>query len=189
MTRTLKCYYNIDRGAWCNTNGGLIPERLYPFVNLWETPRFVIGLVDSTDAITISPGATFSATLTDKKGNTIATPSEPNMAEVENGYESLSLIFSLATQEALDLLGENYREKLRLNLFLEYPSSGYVIDFSAPITLCNVFKEDAIPVPIGKESQYRVNPIDGGTDIWDYGLEQWMRGVLENGVLTYYPAP
>jgi hypothetical protein len=38
-------------------------------------------------------------------------------------------------------------------------------------------------------SQYRINPTDGGTDIWDYGAEAWMRGILENGVLSYYPAP
>ena len=189
MTRVIKCHYNLSRRGWCNADGALLPERQYPYVNLWETPCFILGLYNDDVLPIENGGVSFSASLTDRAGFPVAALSQLEMCTAESEEGMLSLAFNLNTEEAVRALGNKSRAPLLLNVFVEYPSSNATINLSAPVTLCLVHKADETPVPMDVSSQYRVNPIDGGTDIWDYGIEQWMRGVLENGVLSYYKAP
>ena len=195
MVRNINCYYNLARRGWCTAAGGLLPERQYPHVNLWETPRFNIQLINGDELPIPEDGLVFTATLTDTDDNIIAVPSETEMSAipVEDGpsisYDTIFIVFNISTVSALALVDTEGRADLSLNLFLDYSEEGESVSIAAPVILYKVFKADATPVPVPVNSQYRINPTDGGTDIWDYGREEWMRGVLENGVLSYYPAP
>lgn len=195
MVRNINCYYNLARRGWCTASGGLLPERQYPYVNLWETPKFNIKLVNGDELPIPEDGLVFTATLTDTDDNIIAVPSETEMSAipVEDGpsisYDTISIVFNISTIPALSLVDTEGRADLSLNLFLDYSGNGESVSIAAPVVLHKVFKDTTAPIPVATNSQYRINPTDGGTDIWDYGREEWMRGVLENGVLSYYPAP
>lgn len=201
MVRNINCYYNLARRGWCTASGGLIPERQYPHVNLWETPRFNIKFINDDELPITADGLAFTATLTDTDDNIIAVPSETEMSEIETdpveegeeapavNYDTISIVFNISTVPALALVDTEGRADLWLNLFLDYSGEGESVSIAAPVILYKVFKATAVPTPVPINSQYRINPTDGGTDIWDYGREEWMRGVLENGVLSYYPAP
>jgi len=195
MVRNINCYYNLARRGWCTAAGGLLRERQYPYVNLWETPTFNIKLINGDELPIPEDGLVFTATLTDTDDNIIAVPSETEMSEIpiEDGpsisYDTISIVFNIATIPALSLVDTAGRADLSLNLFLDYSGNGGSVSIAAPVVLYKVFKDTIAPIPVSTNSQYRINSTDGGTDIWDYGREEWMRGVLENGVLSYYPAP
>lgn len=192
--RLINTYYDIDRNRWCGSSATPLLERFYPWFNTYETPVFVINLINAdADPVEIPLNSTFSLSITDADYTPIATPTiggvnqEEDYEDVdpENGIFSFRMNF--ATQEAIDLM-EDFRHMLvYVNLNITDTSSN-VINFSAPSVLNKVYKSDVI-IPISPSSQYRINPNDGATDIWDYGTSSWMRAVLVNGVLNYYEAP
>ena len=90
MTRTIDCYYNLARRVWCNRAGGTIPERQWPYVNLWETPKFVIGLLDDDLLELDGNGIVFTTNLLDLDNNIIATVS--SVAVSQAGKDERRLI-------------------------------------------------------------------------------------------------
>lgn len=192
--RTITNYYNVYKQQWVTGDGTPLLERNWPILNLWETPTLGIHILeDEMQNIVIPEGATFTIAFTDAYDNTIAAPVEGTVNN-EEYYEDanpelgiFSFMTALDSQEAYDLVQKFRIEKLYLNLAISSDSTAITI--WAPYYLHRVVKPNAIPLPLARNTQYRLNPIDSGTDIWDYGFNRWMRPVLENGVLNYYEAP
>jgi hypothetical protein len=194
--RTILSYYDIDRNRWCESNGSAILERHFPYFNLYETPVLVINLINSdADPVTILPNSTFQFVVTDMDYAPIAVPmtggvnNEADYEDVDPDNGIFSFRLNFATEEAEDLL-DGYRSlPVLCNLNIIDVATSYNINIS-PLSLLNtVYRSTATIIPVGTPSQYRINPNDGGTDVWDYGTSVWMRPVLNNGVLSYYPAP
>jgi hypothetical protein len=196
MSRTILSYYDIDRNRWCESDGSPILERHFPYFNLYETPVLVINLINSdADPVTILPSSTFQFVVTDMDYDPIAVPmtngvnNEADYEDVDPDNGIFSFRLNFATEEAEDLLDGYRRLPVVSNLNIIAPTTSYNINLIGDSILNKVYKDTATVIPIGVPSQYRINTTDGGTDIWDYGQSVWLRPVLSNGILSYYPAP
>jgi hypothetical protein len=196
MARLIISYYDIDRNRWCESDGSPILERHFPYFNLYETPVLVINLINSdADPVTILANSTFQFVVTDMDYDPIAVPmtngvnNEADYEDVDPDNGIFSFRLNFATEEAEDLLDGYRRLPVVSNLNIIAPTTSYNINLIGDSILNKVYKDTATVIPIGVPSQYRVNTTDGGTDIWDYGQSVWLRPVLSNGILSYYPAP
>ncbi len=195
MSRVIQSYYDIDRDRWCTSNGAPLLERFYPTIHTNENPVFVINLLDSgAEQVSIPTSTVFTFCIMDDSDTVLAGPIVGHVNNPED-YESADVRFGIlsfrldtATIEAIAAVS-SYREvTVYANLDMDNPATTFNVNMTAPIKLLRVGTCSG-GVPAGSSSQYRVNPTDGGTDIWDYGLSQWMRAVLTNGVLAYHEAP
>ena len=194
--RTIITYYDIDRGRWCTEDAAPLIERQWPYLNLWETPCLVINLLNSKGiGVAVDADSTFSLLIADKDDNTIAVPIIGHVNSVDD-YEDvdptlgiMSFVVSLGTVEANTAITGYYNVPVGVYLTIENPLTGWNLNLAGMVKLNKIIKADQTPVPVEATSQYRVNPTDGGTDVWDYGLSAWMRPILQNGVLSYVEAP
>lgn len=196
MARLIISYYDIDRNRWCESDGSAILERHFPYFNLYETPVLVINLINSdADPVTILPNSTFQFVVTDMDYDPIAVPmtgcvnNEADYEDVDPDNGIFSFRLNFATEEAEDLLDGYRRLPVVSSLNIIAPTTSYNINLVGDSILHKVYKDTASVIPVGVASQYRVNTTDGGTDQWDYGTSSWLRPVLSNGILSYYPAP
>lgn len=196
MARTILSYFDIDRNRWCESDGSPLLERHFPYFNLYETPVLVINLINSdADPVTILANSTFQFVVTDMDYDPIAVPmtngvnNEADYEDVDPDNGIFSFRLNFATEEAEDLLDGYRRLPVVSNLNIIAPTTSYNINLIGDSILNKVYKDETPVVPVGVASQYRVNPNDGGTDLWDYGQNAWLRPVLSNGILSYYPAP
>ena len=194
--RLIHSYFDIDRNRWCESDGSPILERHFPYFNLYETPVLVINLINSdADPVTILPNSTFQFVVTDMDYDPIVVPmaggvnNEADYDEVDPDNGIFSFRLNFATEEAEDLLDGYRRLPVVTNLNIVAPTTSYNINLTGDSILHKVYKDTASVIPVGVASQYRVNTTDGGTDQWDYGTSSWLRPVLNNGILSYYPAP
>ena len=194
--RTIVAYYDIDRNRWSSSSASPLLERFYPSFNLYETPVLVVNLLDQEgDPVEIPASSTFQFTVTDMDFEPIAIPMVGGVnnsedyedVDPDNGVFSFRLNF--ATEEAEDLLDGYHSFPILVHLNIIEPVNNYNINLSDASILNKVYKDNASVIPVGNPSQYRINPNDSGTDMWDYGTSSWMRPLLENGILSYYPAP
>ena len=195
MGRVIQSYYDIDRGRWCTSNGSPLLERFYPVLHTNENPVLVINLLDKDgEQVYIPTYTTFTFGIVDDTDTLLAGPisghvnNAEDYADVDVRFGVMSFRLEMATEEAIEAV-ENYRSIIvYANLDMENPNTGFNMNMSAPVALARVGTLSG-GTPVGINSQYRVNPTDGGTDVWDYGLSKWMRAVLVSGVLSYHEAP
>lgn len=194
--RTIISYFDIDNYRWCSDTGAPILERFYPEFNLYETPVLVVNLLDGDgDAVSIPANSTFDFTVTDLDYAPIAVPCEGgvnNSSDYENVDATdgiFSFRISFATEEAEAVLTNYRRAMTYVNLNIVDPATSHNLNLSAQAFMNKVYKDNATVVPIGSNTQFRINATDGGIDMWDYTAAAWRRPALEDGVLNYYPAP
>jgi len=170
-------------------------ERFYPVLHTNENPVLVINLLDKDGEQVYIPTYTiFTFGIVDDTDTLLAGPisghvnNAEDYADVDVRFGIMSFRLEMATEEAIEAV-ENYRSIIvYANLDMENPNTGFNMNMSAPVALARVGTLSG-GTPVGINSQYRVNPTDGGTDVWDYGLSKWMRAVLVSGVLSYHEAP
>ncbi len=193
MARTVKTYFDINRNRWVNSNNMLLLERQYPYVNTFETPIFVLNLLEDGQPYTLPLSSTFTFALCDNDGNTLAVPylghvNNPNdyyYADPKNGV--LSFLMQMDIIDLIDFIDGKTCDTIYAVLTVE--SDSKITNLRAPVKVYNIPNNTIQPIPLPVSSQYRINPNDGGTDIWDYGTSKWVRQVLVNGVMEYYEAP
>lgn len=192
--RTVLTYFDIDRGRWCNDDASPLPGRQYPIFYLWETICIVLHLINSRgEPIPILEGGRFNLLVTNAEDSILLTPDPTKVNNIEDyediSYEDGIISFGIPvnTEEAVAELDYVRTAKAFLNVSIEQDNTAF--SFAAPIHLYKVVRKDETPIPVMNNSQYRINPLDSGTDIWDYGQGKWMRPSLFNGILSYYEAP
>jgi len=191
--RIITYNYDIGRDRWCKDDLSPLPNKQFPTFNQWDSPCFVLKLVSDNQEVKLENGDLFSVLITDNRDTVLAVPSIGHVNNPDDYLETdaregiLSFVIPFSTMELVQAL-YGFRN---IPAYFNFYSSGTKVNcsFSAPVTINKVTILNEAPIPIPSHSQYRINPVDGGTDVWDSGANKWLRATLQNGVLTYYDAP